>query len=671
MKKKAISLILCILLCLGLCIPALGAYNDDVTVSSALDQAVLSYDAANDQTVTLTVSLSKEVSLYSISLKADVPSALTLAGMASGSTDITFEAGENYSLSTGRVSWYKGSNKTATDLIVLTVTVPAGTPAGSYSIGVKEIELATAGENSNNNWMEGGSAYATLTVNGLVASSGATFNKPSANVGVGGSITLTPSLLPVNTDATVSSVTWESSDSTIATVDSTGKVTGASVGTATITAHVTASDNATPWDATCAVSVNASPYEVSIVRNGTAAVHPGDNVTMDVIVSGAAYHGLQATVTYDTSLFTYVSASGAAATPGSGSVELYYNGEEMADGSAAASLTFTAGTPSGNTADGAFGFSYAKACSADSALEGTAVSATAGTSVTVVKQFTVKFFEQDGTTQIGGSILVDAGSSIADVPAASSVANYDFTGWSDGTNTYADADAVKALTISANTSFTATYAPKTFAVSLGTGLSGAATATYGTNYAVTIAGYDANFLYNVTYTVGGGAEQNAVDNGSGNFTIPGGNITGALVVSFSKTLNASVTVHENYVTGYTLITVGSDGTAYNYDGNAMFFMSGKGECAWLVEGEVTQAAAEEKVTLGTAHAGTVTFSNDLNGDGKVDIDDAVVANSVLNKRYAVSTNMAVYLRANVDAYDSYKINAADVNAIITDTNYVK
>ena len=164
--KKAITLLLCIILCLGLCVPALGAYNDDVTVSATLDQAELNYDASKDQTVQLTVSLSKSVSLYSISLQADIPSGLTLSALESGSSAIYLEEDEHYSLETGRVSWYAGKNKEAADLVILTVTAPAGTAAGSYKIGVKEIELATAGENDGDNWMEGGSAYATLTIKG-------------------------------------------------------------------------------------------------------------------------------------------------------------------------------------------------------------------------------------------------------------------------------------------------------------------------------------------------------------------------------------------------------------------------------------------------------------------------------------------------------------------------
>ena len=159
MKKKLLALLLCVILCLGLCVPAL-AYNDDVTVSASLDQAKLDYDADNDRTVTLTVQLSKTVGLYCVYLETDVPKELTLSAITSDIANLP------HNLNTGIVSWFEtqGQNVDTTNLVVLTITVPAGTAAGSYKIGVKEIELATAGQNDDDNWMEGGTAYATLTI---------------------------------------------------------------------------------------------------------------------------------------------------------------------------------------------------------------------------------------------------------------------------------------------------------------------------------------------------------------------------------------------------------------------------------------------------------------------------------------------------------------------------
>ncbi|MHC1682582.1 MAG: Ig domain-containing protein [Clostridiaceae bacterium] len=78
---------------------------------------------------------------------------------------------------------------------------------------------------------------------------GITLNKSTDKLQVGETDTLTATISPA--DATNKNVTWTTSDSTIATVDSTGKVTGVKVGTVTITA--TTEDGG--LTATCTVTV--------------------------------------------------------------------------------------------------------------------------------------------------------------------------------------------------------------------------------------------------------------------------------------------------------------------------------------------------------------------------------------------------------------------------------
>lgn len=166
MKKRVLSLLLCIILCLGLCVPALGAYNDDVTVSAALDKAEINYDAENDQTVKVTVSLSKEVEIFSMSMRTEVPEELTLAGIEGGFTKL--EKGNHYNLTTGKISWYAGDNLSAKDLVILSVTIPAGTAVGDYTIGVNSIKLATSEQNDDKNWMNGAETSVTLKIKEVV-----------------------------------------------------------------------------------------------------------------------------------------------------------------------------------------------------------------------------------------------------------------------------------------------------------------------------------------------------------------------------------------------------------------------------------------------------------------------------------------------------------------------
>ena len=79
---------------------------------------------------------------------------------------------------------------------------------------------------------------------------GITLDKSTLSVSVGATGQLTSTVSP--TDATESYVTWSSSDTSIATVDYSGKVTGVKAGTVTITATCGG------FSATCTVTVAAA-----------------------------------------------------------------------------------------------------------------------------------------------------------------------------------------------------------------------------------------------------------------------------------------------------------------------------------------------------------------------------------------------------------------------------
>lgn len=82
--------------------------------------------------------------------------------------------------------------------------------------------------------------------------SSVTLSKSSYTIKVEGSYTLSATIKP--DDTTTKTVTWSSSDETIATVNTSGKVTGVKVGEATITATCTADSSV---KATCAITVEA------------------------------------------------------------------------------------------------------------------------------------------------------------------------------------------------------------------------------------------------------------------------------------------------------------------------------------------------------------------------------------------------------------------------------
>lgn len=86
-----------------------------------------------------------------------------------------------------------------------------------------------------------------------VAVTGVSINPTSANLQIGGSTDLTATVLPAN--ATDKSVSWSSSNTSVATVNNNGHVSAVAAGTATITVTTTDGNKT----ATCSVTVTAGP----------------------------------------------------------------------------------------------------------------------------------------------------------------------------------------------------------------------------------------------------------------------------------------------------------------------------------------------------------------------------------------------------------------------------
>ena len=129
------------------------------------------------------------------------------------------------------VSWSSSNTSVA--------TVSDGTVTAK-GVGTTTI-TATAG---------GKSATCTVTVTPILVSS-ITLSSSTASVNVGSTVTLTATATPTN--AADKTVSWSSSNTGVATVSSSGVVTGVASGTATITATANDGSGVT---ATCSVTVN-------------------------------------------------------------------------------------------------------------------------------------------------------------------------------------------------------------------------------------------------------------------------------------------------------------------------------------------------------------------------------------------------------------------------------
>ena len=174
---------------------------------------------------------------------------VSVTGVKLNTTSMSLEVGDTTTLTATvspsnatdkRVTW-KSSNTTV-------ATVDSYGKVTAKSAGTATITVTTT-DGSN-------TSTCTVTVKSQqVSVTGVKLNTSSVSLEVGGTTTLTATVSP--STATDKSVTWKSSNTTVATVDSIGNVTAKSAGTATITVTTTDGGNT----ATCTVTVNADGKE--------------------------------------------------------------------------------------------------------------------------------------------------------------------------------------------------------------------------------------------------------------------------------------------------------------------------------------------------------------------------------------------------------------------------
>lgn len=165
MKKanKLLALVLAAALCLGLSLPAMAANSLGVTFEAQLDHATLNI-SDQDQTVTMTVSTNKDVIVNGLQGIITKDAALTLTAIEHDT--LTF-APIQVNVSKGKFTWYDGAmeNHTVRTIVKATFTVPANTPAGTYTVGLKDLNCVKAtGTNYGDTWEDAGTASATLTL---------------------------------------------------------------------------------------------------------------------------------------------------------------------------------------------------------------------------------------------------------------------------------------------------------------------------------------------------------------------------------------------------------------------------------------------------------------------------------------------------------------------------
>ena len=155
-------------------------------------------------------------------------------------------------------------------VILTTLCVLAITTISSYAVDSSPVQLPSGGSDTDS---ESGTGGGEITIGTTTI----TLNKLTLSLEEGKTETLTATVTPAN----ATTVTWNSSNPNVATVDSTGKITAIKAGTATITA-TTVSGNKT---ATCTVTVTA---KINPVSTNTANVEKlGQYGENDIYIVGA------------------------------------------------------------------------------------------------------------------------------------------------------------------------------------------------------------------------------------------------------------------------------------------------------------------------------------------------------------------------------------------------
>ena len=210
-------------------ITALSAGSDYVVIESNADPNVYA-----SIYVTVTASSSPTPTVSSVTVSPGTLS-LDLNGTKTGNLSATVNGTNNPSQN---VTWSSSNTSVAT-------------VSGSGLVTAKSTGTVTITATSEQDGTKAGTCTVTVS-DSAVHVTGVSLNKNSSTIYVGASEPLTATVSPNN--ASDKSVSWDSSDPSVATVNSSGVVTGIAVGNSTIT--VTTTDGS--YKATCSITVSTS-----------------------------------------------------------------------------------------------------------------------------------------------------------------------------------------------------------------------------------------------------------------------------------------------------------------------------------------------------------------------------------------------------------------------------
>ena len=182
-----------------------------------------------------------------------------------------------------------------------------------------------------------GGVFISYALDPVVAVTGISISKSTLSLNPGGSATLTATVSPSN--ATNKAVTWSSNNTSVATVDSSGKVTAKTNGTAVITVKSSANANAT---ASCTVTVTTPTTGVTVSLE-SVSLNVGNTKQLTATISPSTASNKSVTWTSSNSAVATVNSSGLVTAKGNGTATITV--KSAANSSVSDTCTVTVTTP--------------------------------------------------------------------------------------------------------------------------------------------------------------------------------------------------------------------------------------------------------------------------------------------------------------------------------------
>lgn len=296
-------------------------------------------------------------------------------------------------------------------------------------------------------------------------------------------------------------------------------------------------------------------YTVSLGENKTVA--SGQIVEIPVTIGNTAgettYNAYDMTFSFDPTFLTLnmeaTNIEGYRVIPGSGTVRIvrYGKAAELGD---ALTLSFVAAGQ--GTSDVKVTEAYVDTNANAIEFDAPAAAILDDTAVITVSGYTVSLPDGFTRTDAEGSVIA-AGGTLTFKPVDP---NYDYTvtvtvGGGEATTVSPDEGGIYTVpNVNGNVVVSSTKTPKTFTVAQGDDTTGAATATYQTDYTFMLTPAD-GYVYKMAVTIGGkaytGFKAQVNDDGTTTYTIPGADVIGNIVINSHKQVKPLETYKVRFV----------------------------------------------------------------------------------------------------------------------------